>query len=302
VPLITASIFALILVVLCVAACFALRGARKIREPVCAHCRYPTADITRLMCPECGNDLRAVGILTPRIRARMAGSFLGVVVGWTLVMALITMLSGTLAMNLGAQWRSTSHHATFHPVVPIASRAMTIVEVNEQFVAPDSKSAIGPNIPASPGAEYRTAGTLTVDDSASGARAVAELRRAGVDFGDGVTPFAQIDAALVDGWLASAGVAGASVPQIDAFVTALRFAEVGSVIESLEGQAIFTRSGTGYGTISTSRRGPFIAASIAVVISVVWILGIVRLARMMRIPARRDGGRVAVVDQPASST
>jgi hypothetical protein len=266
---------------------------------VCAQCRYPTGDITRLICPECGNDLRVVGILTPRIRARMAGSFLGVVLAWTLMAAFITMLAGSLMMNLGARWITTAHDAAFTPSVTIGPRSTTVVEVSEEFHAPERDRAAAMMIHESLGAEYRTAGDLAVVDSATGARAAAEIRVAGIEFGDGVIPFAQIDAALVNRWLADAGVAGATVPQIDAVVTALRFAETGSVIESLGGEATFMQSNSAYRTITTSRRGPLLAGSIAAVMFVVWILGIVRLARMMRIPPRGDVDRAAIAAQPA---
>jgi hypothetical protein len=37
-------------------------------EPVCAHCGYCVRGISQLTCPECGRDLREVGILAPNMR------------------------------------------------------------------------------------------------------------------------------------------------------------------------------------------------------------------------------------------
>lgn len=43
---------------------------RKIREPVCARCGYLVRGIAQLRCPECGSDLREVGIIAPGPRKR----------------------------------------------------------------------------------------------------------------------------------------------------------------------------------------------------------------------------------------
>jgi len=41
--------------------------------PVCGACGYNTVGLTSLTCPECGSDLRAVGILTPHTAAPAGG-------------------------------------------------------------------------------------------------------------------------------------------------------------------------------------------------------------------------------------
>ena len=47
---------------------------RKIREPVCARCGYVVRGIAELRCPECGSDLREVGIIAPGPRKRRRSS------------------------------------------------------------------------------------------------------------------------------------------------------------------------------------------------------------------------------------
>lgn len=62
-----------------------------IREPVCNHCGYPTQGLPSLTCPECGSDLRVVGIRTPRMGLRPSSRF-AAAIGWT-------MLIGALAIG-----------------------------------------------------------------------------------------------------------------------------------------------------------------------------------------------------------
>ncbi len=45
------------------------RGA--VAEPACGRCRYPVAGLPSFVCPECGSDLRTVGILTDQLRRRL---------------------------------------------------------------------------------------------------------------------------------------------------------------------------------------------------------------------------------------
>jgi hypothetical protein len=54
---------AAVLVVLWVAA--RRRRTAAVGEPVCGACGYSTTGLTSFTCPECGGDLRSVGILTP---------------------------------------------------------------------------------------------------------------------------------------------------------------------------------------------------------------------------------------------
>lgn len=61
----------------------------RVKQPVCGKCRYPAAGIAILRCPECGGDLREVGILTPAMMMRRApgpGTRLAAwTLGWSLV-------------------------------------------------------------------------------------------------------------------------------------------------------------------------------------------------------------------------
>lgn len=46
----------------------ARRPGAKVREPSCRACGYPVKGLPSFTCPECGSDLREVGIDTPGAR------------------------------------------------------------------------------------------------------------------------------------------------------------------------------------------------------------------------------------------
>ncbi|MGD9689977.1 MAG: hypothetical protein AB7K52_10030 [Phycisphaerales bacterium] len=68
----------------------------RVKQPVCAHCRYPAGGIAGLTCPECGSDLRRVGILTPGMMMRRAPGPWTWIAAWTLAWALVGVGTGTL--------------------------------------------------------------------------------------------------------------------------------------------------------------------------------------------------------------
>jgi hypothetical protein len=51
--------------------------------PACGGCGYAVADLTTFTCPECGGDLREIGISTPSNEAKRRGSLAGALLGWT---------------------------------------------------------------------------------------------------------------------------------------------------------------------------------------------------------------------------
>ncbi|MBX2851033.1 MAG: hypothetical protein KTR15_04720 [Phycisphaeraceae bacterium] len=77
-----------------IAILFAKRGARNAARqsdtPSCGYCGYPTRGISELQCPECGADLRAVGIVLPgEGRSPLAGCLLPLLMTAMLFMAAI---------------------------------------------------------------------------------------------------------------------------------------------------------------------------------------------------------------------
>ncbi|QKK06875.1 MAG: hypothetical protein HND58_01000 [Planctomycetota bacterium] len=53
------------------------------RFSACGSCGYAVAELDSLVCPECGNDLRQSGIVTPRIEMIRRGSLTTAILAWT---------------------------------------------------------------------------------------------------------------------------------------------------------------------------------------------------------------------------
>ncbi|MBK7403214.1 MAG: hypothetical protein IPJ41_00935 [Phycisphaerales bacterium] len=71
---------------------------RVAREPVCEQCKYPVANLAGFTCPECGHDLRHVGITTPRMEASRRGSTATAILAWTFLCLCACYVIGTVSM------------------------------------------------------------------------------------------------------------------------------------------------------------------------------------------------------------
>ncbi|HEY2588079.1 MAG TPA: hypothetical protein VGI81_20215 [Tepidisphaeraceae bacterium] len=60
--------------------------------PVCGGCGYSVVGLSRMTCPECGGDLRTVGILTP-LAPRSGIGVLGACIGFSVLLAFIAIVA-----------------------------------------------------------------------------------------------------------------------------------------------------------------------------------------------------------------
>jgi len=75
-----------------VAVVWARRRKRpKISEPSCGQCGYAVRGLPGFTCPECGSDLREVGIATPQMRP--TGSPILAAIGWTVLVAVVGLIA-----------------------------------------------------------------------------------------------------------------------------------------------------------------------------------------------------------------
>lgn len=91
-----------------------------VAAPCCAACRYPVEGLTSLTCPECGCDLRRVGILTPAM-GRPYGPWPGLIL-WTLLLPIPALALSGLFVSLAAPIRevreTTWDLQSLSPVIP----------------------------------------------------------------------------------------------------------------------------------------------------------------------------------------
>lgn len=79
-----------------------------VRRPSCGSCGYAVEGLETLSCPECGCDLRQVGIETPRRRMLHPGLF---ILFWSLLLVAPFLTAFGIAMRVGP--RSIVANATF---------------------------------------------------------------------------------------------------------------------------------------------------------------------------------------------
>lgn len=82
------------------------RRSRRVDHPACGACGYNVTGISRLSCPECGADLREVGILTPRMTRPLGVG--GAIALWTLILPIPAMAISSLVIHA----LLPSHHVT----------------------------------------------------------------------------------------------------------------------------------------------------------------------------------------------
>jgi len=75
---------------------------------VCERCKYDVAELATFTCPECGEDLRRVGIVTPAMEARRRGSLPGAIIAWTFLCGLVAYLGVMGAFMWSFSGRMTS--------------------------------------------------------------------------------------------------------------------------------------------------------------------------------------------------
>lgn len=85
---------------------------RRVAQPACAQCLYPTETVTTGTCHECGADLVREGVITPSMRVRQGGGVLLAAASWSVLVVL-----GSLTL---ASWASFA--------IPVPTRLMVNVQ------------------------------------------------------------------------------------------------------------------------------------------------------------------------------
>lgn len=85
------------------------RGPR-VEQPSCANCRYAVVGLPGHICPECGSDLRVVGILQPGSIRPMGR--LGWLIVWTCLLPLPAFIVSSVLIARVQPWTVTSQRLT----------------------------------------------------------------------------------------------------------------------------------------------------------------------------------------------
>ena len=125
----------LLVVLICVIGLVALWAAALRRPsggglPACGRCGYPVKGLTALNCPECGGDLREVGITTPRSRQKVTP--LVFVMLWTLLLPIPALAISALMMTFYLAPRVDTLNQTIRLSATQATHPDVEVEIDQR--------------------------------------------------------------------------------------------------------------------------------------------------------------------------
>ncbi len=100
------------------------------REPSCGRCGYAVAGLPTFICPECGGDMREVGVLTDEFRKRLSQRWRAVL--WTLLLPLpAVVISGAIGQFV--QFQTTTSRLRLPNPVSGGYRQIELVEVGAGY-------------------------------------------------------------------------------------------------------------------------------------------------------------------------
>lgn len=110
--------------------------------PGCGQCGYPTRGISELICPECGADLRKVGIAKPgEGRSPLAGCLMPLL--FTITLPLLAVLGYSLSSLIVPSYEKQSTHFDLIPESDAYSEVLVQTELT--LIIPAGQSHLGHN-------------------------------------------------------------------------------------------------------------------------------------------------------------
>ena len=266
--------FALLVVVLfgAVLATLWIRVLRRPKSdlPTCGACGYGVRGVSSLRCPECGADLREVGIITPGRQGTVTPVIFTVI--WTVCYLILALFVGGLLIAMGPRIRSMVYELSLRPI----SNAFHEIEITFDYSHTSSAWGRRASLNSGGGTSSHSSGSMTTttigfaqpslgarlkaiqlvaQPTPQVARTVETLHvRPALDgyryanvAGTGVSESKPLDAGAIVGWFQESGVA--PHPQLDADATAI----LQLLTAHTDGQPQFTT--TRFKSPGSARRG-----------------------------------------------
>ena len=107
---------------------------KRAKESVCGNCGYPAKGLPTLTCPECGSDLRDVGIITPKMPrpfGRLAKAFI-----WSTLLPLPAWLVTDMARAIIPRVVSQQRHIILENPQSGAYKRLTVIVRTRGFTSP----------------------------------------------------------------------------------------------------------------------------------------------------------------------
>jgi hypothetical protein len=176
------------------------RGAAHADEPTCGQCGYIVRGIEGWICPECGGDLREVGIIPPGGRRRMSNAARLVV--WTLIVfPPLLLLASLLSRSFAPMWAVAQQQRVIFVQSPSLFTTVRAQLEGRKLVW--GRPAYSMNVP------YQTL-TLTLNSGKPTDHVIVDLATTTGTFTDaaGKPVSGAFNAGLIATWLSANGFAG----------------------------------------------------------------------------------------------
>jgi len=242
----------------------------RVSEPACGKCGYSVRGLPTFTCPECGADLREVGIITPS-RSGMSPTMRGaiLVLLWTLVLPIPAMVATVVVVRMSPQRGETR---TDHSLGNPASKAYRGIEV-QQRLAGSNVEATSNTVMLTLLPNQGTPIRIEIDQASLGYR---YRTRSGEEFTAGTG----LDASKLLDWMLQAGI-DRQDKQVQLEAAELLSIVQAASVSGISGVALRgaynlpVRHFNLQGTSVTSNVGPtkWVPISMVVFWLVVWLLG-----------------------------
>ena len=242
-------------------------------EPACDRCGYPARGLTTFICPECGSDLREVGIRTPAMR-RAAGP-IAIVIARTLLvgvpaLVVTALLSGILTEQTAEGTMSFAPPFTERADTPPAGTLDTLT-----VTYTGARLSLGGGRAQRTPVDHATFIVQAVGHRPTSLEVDVKRRTATGTFEPSRTRSGEMNQPLVLAWLAAAGLDAGSpatrqlADEIVASADELRADRPDGV-----GFSRLERGGGGSGV--SSGPAPLVTVALAILWGVVWLVAVVR--------------------------
>src|SRR5688500_2850472 len=208
--------FVMVAVVFVVARLVANKSAPAAQQadPTSGKCGYIIRGIAGFTCPECGSDLREVGIVAPGLRKPLGTA--ARLALWTAVAVAPAMIFGSVGASYLAPWQATSTRNRFIFIQsPTVTQTIEVRQEGGQRVI--GRPAYNHPVPLQKMTLSLRSGPQTIDDMR------VDLASRAAQFMDPTRKVAvtgTLDAAFSAAWLNANGITDATVPQRAADVLA----------------------------------------------------------------------------------
>ena len=249
-------------------------GVSDSTEPACGRCGYPARGLTTFICPECGSDLREVGIRTQAMR-RAAGP-IAIVVARTILVGVPALVITALVSGLVIE-RRASETRTFAPTFSVAGAGAPKPGTVDTLTvaAHGTRLSIGESRDETTPVDRATFVIHVTGHHPAALEVDVRRRRAMGEIEAGKTRSGELSLPLVLAWLTTAGM-DPRQPQTRQLADDIVASADGLHAGRPEGVGFSGLESRGGGSSSGAGPSPVVVIALAFLWGLVWLLAVVR--------------------------